>query len=60
MAKGMVTVAKKNKNQNPSQKNQVEIAKEIVPRTDQEISAEFPSVTFEQGVNKKKQQQKKH
>jgi hypothetical protein len=59
MAKGMVTVAKKNKNKFSSQRNQEEIAKEITPKTDQEISAEFPSVTSEQGVNKKLQQQKK-
>jgi hypothetical protein len=60
MAKGMVTVSKKNKNKFSSQRNQEETAKEITLNTDQEISAEFPSVTSEQGVNKKQLQQKKH
>ena len=55
----MVTVAKKNKNKFSSQSNQEEIAKEITSKTDQEISSEFPSVTYEQGENKKPQPQKK-
>lgn len=59
MMKGRKTVAKKNPYQKSSLKNQEEIGQEIVPKSDQEISSEFPYHSPEQGMNKKQQQQKK-
>ena len=51
---------KKNRFQKTSYSDQEEIAKEITPKTDQEVSSEFTSQnSAEQGMNKKQQQQSK-
>ncbi len=53
-------MVKKNRFQKTSYNDQEEIAKEIVPKTDQEVSSEFASQnSAEQGMNKKQQQQSK-
>ena len=63
MAKGRMTVTKKDQYQKTSQKDREETAKEIVPETvpetDQEFGSEYPYHTPESGMNKRKQQQKK-
>jgi hypothetical protein len=53
-------VVKKNRHQKSSYNDQEEIAKEIVPKTDQEISSDFANQNqADQGINKKQPQQSK-
>ena len=58
--KGRKHVVKKNRFQKSSYNDQEEIAKDITPKTDQEISSELNNQnSAEQGMNKKQQQQSK-
>ena len=53
-------MVKKNRYQKTSYNDQEEIAKEITPKTDQEISSEFVKQnSSEQGMTKKQQQPSK-
>ncbi len=53
-------MVKKNQYQKSAYKDQEEIATEITPKTDLEISSEFTNQkSAEQGMNKKQQQQSK-
>lgn len=53
-------MAKKDQYQKSSLKDQEEVSKEIVPKTDLEIGSDFSADNSpEAGMNKRKQQQKK-